>query len=298
MEPGALPLHYMMGMQRYAAGESLIEWMVWDVMRGVDLLLARKDIDPDRIVMLGSVAAGGEPEAVTALDRRIAAVAPFNFGEAELASLGVRRPRPTPFWPRVRPFAFRTCAARVKPRPTAAQTGRAPVLRTQPPSSCSATHGRRAPERLAHGAGLAGSQGGYRRRACCVVGRLRRTAEPAPPAARRSGRLAAQPAKSSGRQSRSAACWHYWGALYGDRVAAVAVRRGLAGYLSMLDDAFVYVPSDAVVPDSAAAGDFADRAERRGWIEPAIAAYKGAPQALELGAAAGPGAWIAARLVR
>src|SRR5262249_6268844 len=35
----------------------------------------------DKIILLGAVAGGGDPAAVTAaLDRRIAAVAPFNFG--------------------------------------------------------------------------------------------------------------------------------------------------------------------------------------------------------------------------
>lgn len=74
---------YVMGMQFYLAGESLIQWMVWDVMRGVDLLLERKDVNPDQIILLGAVAAGGDPAAVAAaLDPRITAVAPFNFGEA------------------------------------------------------------------------------------------------------------------------------------------------------------------------------------------------------------------------
>jgi cephalosporin-C deacetylase-like acetyl esterase len=75
---------YIMGMQLYLAGESLLKWMVWDVMRGIDLLLERKDVNPDQIILLGAVAAGGEPTAVTAaLDKRVAAVAPFNFGLAE-----------------------------------------------------------------------------------------------------------------------------------------------------------------------------------------------------------------------
>jgi len=74
---------YVMGMQFYVAGESLIQWMVWDVIRGIDLLLERKDIHRDKIILLGAVAAGGDPAAVAAaLDPRIAAVAPFNFGEA------------------------------------------------------------------------------------------------------------------------------------------------------------------------------------------------------------------------
>jgi cephalosporin-C deacetylase-like acetyl esterase len=72
---------YNAGLQLYAIGDSLMSWMVWDLMRGVDLLLSRPGIDRERIILLGAVAGGGDPAAVTAaLDRRIAAVAPFNFG--------------------------------------------------------------------------------------------------------------------------------------------------------------------------------------------------------------------------
>jgi cephalosporin-C deacetylase-like acetyl esterase len=72
---------YNVGMQLHLVGESLIGWMVWDLMRGVDLLLARPGIDPKRIILLGAVAGGGDPAAVAgALDRRIAVVVPFNFG--------------------------------------------------------------------------------------------------------------------------------------------------------------------------------------------------------------------------
>ncbi|MEK7408527.1 MAG: acetylxylan esterase [Acidobacteriota bacterium] len=74
---------YALGMQLYLAGESLMKWMVWDLMRAIDLLLERPYIDPQRIVMLGAVAGGGDPAAVAAaLDERVAAVIPFNFGEA------------------------------------------------------------------------------------------------------------------------------------------------------------------------------------------------------------------------
>ncbi len=74
---------YIMGMQLYLVGESLIKWMAWDIMRGVDLLLDRKEIDKNEIVLIGAVAGGGDPAAVTAaLDSRISAVVPFNFGEA------------------------------------------------------------------------------------------------------------------------------------------------------------------------------------------------------------------------
>lgn len=74
---------YIMGTQLHLAGESLIKWMVWDTMRGVDLLLERKDVDPGRIILLGAVAGGGDPAAVmAAVDPRITAVVPYNFGES------------------------------------------------------------------------------------------------------------------------------------------------------------------------------------------------------------------------
>ncbi len=67
--------------QLHLVGQSLMGWMVWDLMRGVDLLLAQPNIDPDKLIILGSVAGGGDPAAVTAaLDRRIDAAVPFNFG--------------------------------------------------------------------------------------------------------------------------------------------------------------------------------------------------------------------------
>src|SRR5262249_25722360 len=72
---------YDNGIQCHLAGESLIGWMVWDLLRGVDLLLGQHGIDPARIVLLGAVAGGGDPAAVAAaVDARIGATVPFNFG--------------------------------------------------------------------------------------------------------------------------------------------------------------------------------------------------------------------------
>jgi cephalosporin-C deacetylase-like acetyl esterase len=68
-------------MQLHLTGESLIGWMAWDLSRCVDVLLSRPGVDQDRIVLLGSVAGGGDPVGVTAaLDSRISCVVPFNFG--------------------------------------------------------------------------------------------------------------------------------------------------------------------------------------------------------------------------
>ncbi len=72
---------YNLGLQLQLVGQSLTGWIAWDLMRGADLLLARPGVDPTRIILLGSVASGGDLAAVTgALDRRIAAVGEFNFG--------------------------------------------------------------------------------------------------------------------------------------------------------------------------------------------------------------------------
>lgn len=72
---------YNSGMQLHVLGESLIGWMAHDLSRGVTLLLNRDGIDSERIILLGAVAGGGDPAAVAAaLDPRITAVVPFNFG--------------------------------------------------------------------------------------------------------------------------------------------------------------------------------------------------------------------------
>jgi dienelactone hydrolase len=72
---------YNSGLQLHLVGESLAGWMAWDMMRGLDMLLTKPGIDPERIALFGSVAGGGDPAGVTAaLDPRIKVVAPFNFG--------------------------------------------------------------------------------------------------------------------------------------------------------------------------------------------------------------------------
>jgi dienelactone hydrolase len=72
---------YNVGLQLGLVGESLMGWMAWDLSRGVDLLVSRPGIDPERIILIGAVAGGGDPAGVAAaLDPRIACVVPFNFG--------------------------------------------------------------------------------------------------------------------------------------------------------------------------------------------------------------------------
>ena len=86
--PGQFPVgrqdyhfRYIEGIQLHLIGDSLAGWMAWDLSRGVDLLLSRECIDPQRIALMGSVAGGGDPAAIAAsMDERIKAAVPFNFG--------------------------------------------------------------------------------------------------------------------------------------------------------------------------------------------------------------------------
>ncbi|MCZ6677379.1 MAG: acetylxylan esterase [Candidatus Poribacteria bacterium] len=72
---------YITGIQLHLLGDSLMGWMVWDVMRGVDLLLNRPDVDKEQVILMGAVAGGGDPAAVAAaLDARVTCAIPFNFG--------------------------------------------------------------------------------------------------------------------------------------------------------------------------------------------------------------------------
>lgn len=83
---------YNSALQLSLVGESLMGWMVWDLMRGLDVLYQRPNLDKAKVMVFGSVAGGGDPCAVfAALDKRVTAAAPFNFGgpQPETAKLGV-----------------------------------------------------------------------------------------------------------------------------------------------------------------------------------------------------------------
>jgi cephalosporin-C deacetylase-like acetyl esterase len=66
--------------QLFLVGESYSAWATWDVIRSVDFLFARPEVDRKRIILIGAVAGGAEPAAVAAaLDPRIVAVVPYNY---------------------------------------------------------------------------------------------------------------------------------------------------------------------------------------------------------------------------
>jgi hypothetical protein len=112
-------------------------------------------------------------------------------------------------------------------------------------------------------------------------------------------------------------------ALYEDGVRAVAARGGLAGYLTVLENAFAYIPNEDVILGVLKAGDVADIAAAlaprpllmeglvngrnilveesvlRRTLEPARAAYREAGTAEGLATPVEPldiSAWLAAQL--
>jgi len=74
-------------------GQSRLGWIAWDVMRSVDLLCERGNIDPEKLILIGSVTwGGGRPASIAGLlDKRFAAVIPFNWGRVYWESYGIRR---------------------------------------------------------------------------------------------------------------------------------------------------------------------------------------------------------------
>lgn len=75
---------YDEGIQLHLIGDSLMGWLVWDLWRGVDVLLDQPGVDSKRIIMISEPAGGGDVAAVAgALDERIACVMVNNFGGPE-----------------------------------------------------------------------------------------------------------------------------------------------------------------------------------------------------------------------
>lgn len=72
---------YDAALQLQLVGESLMGWLVWDLKRGVDVLLAQPHVDSKRILLISEPAGGGDVAAVTAaLDQRITCAMVQNFG--------------------------------------------------------------------------------------------------------------------------------------------------------------------------------------------------------------------------
>jgi dienelactone hydrolase len=74
--------HAVLGNFATIAGTSLVRYMVWDGTRAVDALLARDDVDGNRLAITGTSGGGFQALWTGALDPRIAAVLPSCFPTA------------------------------------------------------------------------------------------------------------------------------------------------------------------------------------------------------------------------
>ncbi|OPX21962.1 MAG: hypothetical protein B1H04_05745, partial [Planctomycetales bacterium 4484_123] len=70
--------HYAMGAPCVLTGTNLAGYMIHDVMRGIDYLATRPEVDMSRIVMTGSSGGGTMTSYVSALEDRLAAAAPVS----------------------------------------------------------------------------------------------------------------------------------------------------------------------------------------------------------------------------
>jgi cephalosporin-C deacetylase-like acetyl esterase len=73
---GTTAEHEMLGLQSLLAGESIARQMIWDGMRGIDLLQSRGEVDRNRIGATGCSGGGTMTTYLAALDDRIRVAAP------------------------------------------------------------------------------------------------------------------------------------------------------------------------------------------------------------------------------
>ena len=88
---GSTTEHSYPGAQCFISGYSPAKYFIWDGIRGIDYLLTRKEVDPERIGMTGLSGGGTSTAFIAAIDDRILAAAPTCFitnYESILKSIG------------------------------------------------------------------------------------------------------------------------------------------------------------------------------------------------------------------
>lgn len=76
---GSTTEHSYPGAQCFISGYSPAKYFIWDGIRGIDYLLTRKEVDPERIGMTGLSGGGTSTAYIAAIDDRILAAAPTCF---------------------------------------------------------------------------------------------------------------------------------------------------------------------------------------------------------------------------
>jgi dienelactone hydrolase len=73
---GTTSEHLMVGIQSLLAGESIARYMIWDAMRGIDLLQSLPEVNPKRVGVTGCSGGGTLTTQLAALDDRLQVAAP------------------------------------------------------------------------------------------------------------------------------------------------------------------------------------------------------------------------------
>lgn len=71
--------HSYPAVQSFLIGQSTARYFVWDGIRGIDYLVSRKEVDPDRIGVHGLSGGGTQTAYISALDDRVLASAPCGY---------------------------------------------------------------------------------------------------------------------------------------------------------------------------------------------------------------------------
>ncbi len=85
--------HQMVGIQALLGGESLARMMVWDAMRGLDVLASLPEADPRKLGIAGCSGGGTLTAYVAALDARVQAAAPACYMSSWQEQLGGTGPQ-------------------------------------------------------------------------------------------------------------------------------------------------------------------------------------------------------------
>jgi hypothetical protein len=71
--------HSYPSVQVYLTGKSIARYFIWDGIRGIDYLVSRKEVDPERIGVHGLSGGGTQAAYISALDERVLASAPAGY---------------------------------------------------------------------------------------------------------------------------------------------------------------------------------------------------------------------------
>lgn len=82
--------HIYFGNQCFLSGVSCARYFIWDGIRGIDYLISRKDVDPERIGVTGFSGGGTITSYVSAFDERVKVSIPCSWATANRRQLDIK----------------------------------------------------------------------------------------------------------------------------------------------------------------------------------------------------------------